>query len=138
MNLTILIVDDAKDWRDLLAGLVEDEYPQAVVLTADSSAAAKTVLNDYQVNLAILDIRLDDSDEANTEGLDLMNTIRAQFADTVALMITGYPTIEAVKRALKPGDNSLPQAMDFIEKGKINTEFLPHLKRILGSSGIGD
>lgn len=135
MHPTIMIVDDAKDWRDILAGLLGDVYPDAEILTAPSMDEARHLLSQHSVDLAVLDIRFDDSDEDNVEGLELMELIHAQYPNTRTLMITGYGTIKAVERAMKPGDDSQRPAIDFVEKAKIPTEFLPHVEQALKITG---
>jgi DNA-binding NtrC family response regulator len=131
MSQTVLIVDDAPDWRTMLAGLIADVHPNFQVLTASSIGEAKTRLAQQDIELAIIDIRLDDSDEDNTEGLDLMEFIRKRYAQTEILIVTGYANLETVKRAMRPNKAGIRSAVDYIEKDKLHSELLPRLSAIL-------
>lgn len=131
MSQTILIVDDAPDWREMLAGLIKDVFPELQVVTASSVDEAKTHLNGYPIALAILDIRLDESDEKNIEGLDLAEFIHGHYPETQALIITGYASLETVKRAMHPNKSGLRLAVDYVEKDKLTSELLPLVASIL-------
>ncbi len=128
----ILIVDDALDWRDILAGLIGDFYPDYTVVTAGSIEEAKNKLAQATFDLAILDIRLDDSDEGNTEGLSLMEYIRQHHAHTPVFIITGYGNLETVERAMRPNEAGVRLAVDYIEKDKVHTDLLPRVSALLG------
>jgi DNA-binding NtrC family response regulator len=131
MSHTILIVDDAPDWRDMLAGLIAEVFPKIQVVTAASMDEAETCLAEHNFKLAIIDIRLDDSDEGNIDGLTLAEFIRAHYSQTKPLIITGYPNLETVKRAMQPDKTGARLAIDYVEKDKLNTELLPRLSAIL-------
>jgi two-component system response regulator HydG len=133
MPRTILIVDDAPDWRDMLAGLIQEVFPEIEVITASSLDEAKTELTRNDFQLAIIDIRLDDSDEANIDGLVLADFMRKQYPQTQALIITGYADLETVKRAMQPDMNGLRMAADYVEKDKLSSELLPRISAVLGT-----
>jgi len=67
---TILLVDDARFFRDLLLDLLKES--QANLLTADSAEDAWVLLHKHEVDLLIVDINLPDKN-----GLDLIREIRA-------------------------------------------------------------
>jgi DNA-binding NtrC family response regulator len=131
MSPKILIVDDAPDWREILAGLIVDFYPAYTVITAASIDEAKNKLALENFNLAILDIRLDDSDEGNTEGLLLTEFIHAHHPQTQVLIITGYGNLDTVERAMQPNEAGVRLAVDYIEKDKIHTELLSRISMLL-------
>jgi DNA-binding NtrC family response regulator len=131
MSPKILIVDDAPDWRDILSGLIVDYHPKYTVVTAASVDEAKNKLAQDNFNLAILDIRLDDSDEGNTDGIVLMEFIRAYQSQTPVFILTGYGNLETVERAMQPNQAGVRLAVDYIEKGKVNTELLPRIAMLL-------
>ena len=85
MTHTILIVDDAPDWRDMLAGLIGDVFSEIEIITAASMGEAKSCLDQHNFKLAIIDLRLDDSDEENVDGLELAEFIHTQKAIPVAV-----------------------------------------------------
>jgi DNA-binding NtrC family response regulator len=132
MSPTILIVDDASDWREMLAGLIGDVLPDIRVVTAASIDEAKTHLARNNVQLAIIDIRLDESDEGNIEGITLAEFIYANYPHTQALIITGYASLETVKRTMQPDDIGHRLVVDYVQKDKLNTELLPRITAALG------
>jgi CheY-like chemotaxis protein len=86
----------------------------------------------YRFDLAIIDIRLNESDKHNTEGLDLMEFIRSRYDQTQILIITSYPNLETVKKAMRPTHSGLAPAVDYLQKEKFNEELLPRISAILG------
>ena len=134
MDHHILVVDDAPDWREMLAGLIADVYPMFTVITVASLEEAKRQLARYKFELAIIDIRLDESDEDNTDGLDLTEYIKVNYNEIRVLIITSYANLDTVKRALQPTPSGLRLAADYVEKDKLTYELLPRISAILGES----
>ncbi len=132
MSRAVLVVDDILDWRDQVAGLIEDIYPKFKIATASSVAEAKNQLAQYEFDLAIIDIRLDESDENNTDGLTLMKFIRSHYARTQVIIITSYANLETVRRAMRPDQSGARPAVDYLEKSKFLTELLPRISAIMG------
>ncbi|MBE2271539.1 MAG: response regulator [Anaerolinea sp.] len=112
----ILVVDDLYEWQDSLSGLLRDYGYQTE--TAGTTAGAKQLLAEHQFDLALLDIRLDDSDEENTEGLALGEYIRATYPDTHVIILTGFGRIEYATRIMQPGDQAPRVAYDFVIKSE--------------------
>ncbi len=111
----ILVVDDIDDWRKTLSGLLREEGYKVDV--ADSYEAAVKLLRSQKIDLAILDVRLDETNENNSQGLDLAAEIKRRWASVKTIVITGYDSPEIVKRAMEPqypGRKRL--ADDFIPK----------------------
>jgi len=120
----ILVVDDLPDWRATLSGLLADEGYEVHV--ADSSDSALNLISAHHgFDLALIDMRLDESDEENTEGLDLAAKIKQRWPATKVLIITGYGTSEAIKRAMEPDSQGRRLVENFIPKTE--TENLVHL-----------
>ena len=103
MNHTILIIDDEKDIRSSLAGILEDEGYQ--VLCAESGLEGIECVRQELPDLILLDIWMPGMD-----GLETLGTLKVQFPQTTVIMISGHGTIETAVRATKLG------AFDFIEK----------------------
>ena len=112
----ILVVDDIEDWRTTLSGLLLDEGYKVEV--ADSPASALALLDTYTFDLALLDVRLIESEDGNTEGLTLASKIREIRPGVKIVLITGYDTPEMVRQAREPDANGLILAEDFIPKYK--------------------
>ncbi len=125
----ILVVDDVEDWQTTLSGLLEDEGYEAVAVGDRESAlrAAKVT----QFDLAVIDIRLDETDEDNTAGLDLAGEIRGVLRDLPVVIITGYETPDAISRALKPDETGYSLAVGFVRKMDA-TELVAIVNRTLG------
>ena len=103
MNHTILIIDDEKDIRSSLAGILEDEGYQ--VLCAESGLEGIECARQELPDLILLDIWMPGMD-----GLETLGTLKVQFPQATVIMISGHGTIETAVRATKLG------AFDFIEK----------------------
>jgi len=103
MSKTILVVDDEKDIRTSLTGILEDEGYQ--VVTAASGADALEKLRDDMPDLVLLDIWMPGMD-----GLETLEKIKNLLPHITVIMISGHGTIETAVRSTKLG------AFDFIEK----------------------
>jgi CheY-like chemotaxis protein len=110
----ILVVDDLPDWRATLSGLLVDEGYNVQV--ADSSARALRLLETSRFDLAVLDMRLDESDEDNTEGLDLAAEIRQRWPAVKVVIITGYGTPDTMRRAREPDIQGQRLTEEYIPK----------------------
>ena len=110
----ILVVDDLPDWRATLGGLLKDAGYD--VLVADSSARARELLRTDRFDAAVLDIRLDETDEGNTEGLDLAAEIKQHWPDTKVVMITAYSTTDTTRRAMEPDAQGRRLVANYIPK----------------------
>lgn len=103
---TILLVDDARFFRELLVDLLKDR--DANLLTADSAEDAWGLLHKHSVDLLIVDINLPDKN-----GLELIQDIRADrdLKEARILCISGvYRKDDDARKAINAG------ADDFISK----------------------
>lgn len=116
----VLVVDDEPDFLRLLGRLIRAEMPECEVLFADSGAKAMELLNQQDVDVACLDVRMPDMD-----GFELLTFIRSNFPLTTVIMITAYGCIEVAVRAIKEG------AYDFITKPLEQDVFLLTLRKAL-------
>lgn len=103
MSKTILVVDDEKDIRISLTGILEDEGYQ-VVTAASGVEALETARQDLP-DLVLLDIWMPGMD-----GLETLEKMKTLFPQVTVIMISGHGTIETAVRSTKLG------AFDFIEK----------------------
>ncbi|HET90710.1 MAG TPA: response regulator [Chloroflexi bacterium] len=113
-NHRILVVDDLPDWRATLKGLLEDEGYK--VQAAKSAPQALEFLKSDRFDLAVLDIRLDETDEDNTEGLDLAAEIKKHWPGVKIVIITGYGTPEIMREALEPDAEGDKLAANYVPK----------------------
>jgi two-component system nitrogen regulation response regulator NtrX len=116
MRGKILIVEDFTDWRDLLSGLLQREgyFVKAVATLQD---ARQYIDQTKDLDLAILDIRLVETDETNQDGLRLLSEIRRRQAFTEVIMITGHGTMESQRKAFREF-----HAFDFFRKEQFDSE----------------
>jgi len=103
MHHTILIIDDEKDIRTALAGILEDEGYQ--VLSAESGVEGIECARQELPDLILLDIWMPGMD-----GLEALEILKGEFPQVTVIMISGHGTIDTAVRATKLG------AFDFIEK----------------------
>lgn len=106
MQGKILVVDDLPDVRSTASGLLRDAgyFTRA----AASRAEALTLLAQERFHVAILDVRLDESDEDNREGMDLLRDIHQRYPMVAVIMLTGYADAEMVREALQPAPGRSP------------------------------
>jgi two-component system, NtrC family, response regulator AtoC len=110
----VLVVDDLPDWRSTLRGLLGDAGYK--VETAESLSGAIRLLELRSFDLALIDMRLDETDEDNTSGLDLAEEIRHHWPLTKIITITGYGTTERLRRAMEPNSQGSSLADEYIPK----------------------
>ncbi len=102
---SILVVDDEREIRETLRGILEDERYK--VRTAESGEACLDELKKHRSEVVLLDIWL-----PGIDGLETLERIRMQHGDDApeVVMISGHGTIETAVKATKLG------AFDFLEK----------------------
>ncbi|MBE7552397.1 MAG: response regulator [Anaerolineales bacterium] len=125
----ILVVDDLPDWRTTIQGLLNDEGYQQIKV-AESRTAALKLFESETFDLAVLDMRLDETDEGNTDGLTLAQEIRQTWPQTKVIILTGYGTPETQELALQPDRKGRQLTEDFIPKTK-SVELIAAVQRVL-------
>ena len=99
----ILVVDDNETMRSGVALVVQRMGHDAV--TAASGAEGLARLDEEAFDLVVTDYRMNEMD-----GLQVLEAVRAQHAETDVIIITAYGTIEIAVEAIQHG------AADFITK----------------------
>ena len=114
--MRILILDDQKSARrvlkQLLANLVEIE-----VVEADSLSAAKAVVDNGNVDLCLVDVRLSES-STDRGGLDFLSYLRGAGRSTPAVMVTASTELAEIREAMRRG------AQDYVLKDELSPEML--------------
>ncbi|MBI1401693.1 MAG: response regulator [Porphyrobacter sp.] len=105
MALEILIVDDERDIRELVAGVLGDEG--YVCRTAADSTEALRQIDERRPSLVLLDVWLHGS---QMDGLELLDAIKAREPNLPVIIFSGHGNIDTAVSAVGRG------AMDFIEK----------------------
>ncbi len=105
MALDILIVDDERDIRELVAGVLEDEG--YACRTAANSTDALEEIDRKRPSLVLLDVWLHGS---AMDGLEVLDEIKKREPDLPVIIFSGHGNIETAVAAVSRG------AVDFIEK----------------------
>jgi two-component system nitrogen regulation response regulator NtrX len=115
MPIDILIVDDERDIRELVAGVLSDEGYEC--RTAGDSNSALAALDTRRPSLVLLDVWLHGS---AMDGLEVLDAIKAREPELPVIIFSGHGNIDTAVAAISRG------AVDFIEK-PFEAEKLLHL-----------
>ena len=129
----ILVVDDLADWRSTLRGLLNDAGYQ--VETAESFSSAIVWLESQRFDLALVDVRLDETDEDNAAGLDLAEEIKQRWPLTEIIIITGYGTPERLQRAMAPDAQGHRLADEYVPKTQTE-DLVQAVQRVLARQQV--
>ncbi|MBB3032856.1 nitrogen assimilation response regulator NtrX [Alteriqipengyuania lutimaris] len=105
MALDILVVDDERDIRDLVSGVLSDEGYECRV--AGDSGTALRLVDERRPSLVLLDVWLHGSP---MDGLEVLDAIKAREPELPVIIFSGHGNIDTAVSAVSRG------AMDFIEK----------------------
>ena len=115
MALDILVVDDERDIRELVAGVLSDEGYEC--RTAGDSTAALAAIDERRPSVVLLDVWLHGSP---MDGLEVLDAIKAREPEVPVIIFSGHGNIDTAVSAVSRG------AMDFSEK-PFESERLLHL-----------
>ncbi len=115
MALDILVVDDERDIRDLVAGVLSDEGYDC--RTAGDSVSALAMVDERRPSLVLLDVWLHGSP---MDGLEVLDAIKQREPNLPVIIFSGHGNVDTAVSAVSRG------AMDFIEK-PFEAEKLLHL-----------
>jgi len=96
--LRILVADDHLVYRIGIRSLVGNEPGMSVVGEASDGASAIELYRKLRPDVMLLDLRM-----PHQGGIDVVQTIRAEFPDARILIVTSYQTEEEVYQALRAG-----------------------------------
>jgi len=113
--MEILIVDDERDIRDLVSGVLSDEGYET--RTAGGSVAALAAIDERRPTLVLLDVWLRGSP---MDGIELLREIKKRDTNLPVIIFSGHGNLDTAVAAIHEG------AVDFIEK-PFKTEKLIHL-----------
>ncbi len=125
MALSVLVIDDEQDIRDLISDILVDA--KFLVRTAPNSSNAFDLINEKVPFAVILDIWLRDSD---LDGLSILEIIKKKYPLLPVIVISGHGTISTAVTAIKMG------AFDYIEKPFTQEKLLIVLKRACESAKL--
>lgn len=123
MDVTILVVDDEKSQRLILAGDLKGRGFN--VLEADSVDAALNLVMNNSVDIILSDLKM-----PGATGIDLVNQLKKINPEIAVVIMTAYASVETAVLALKQG------AYDFITKPYNLDEIELVIKRILEKNNL--
>ncbi|UCB53271.1 MAG: response regulator [Candidatus Zixiibacteriota bacterium] len=103
MSERILVVDDELFVRELLLEFLSSQGYE--VSLADSGEKAVRLMQDEPADVALVDLKM-----PGIDGIETIKQIKRITSETVAIVMTGYPTIESSIEALRCG------AYDYVVK----------------------
>ena len=123
----ILIVDDDASYLKSLTNALKRDFS---VMTASALEEAKDLLGSG-IRLILLDIRLNDADPSNQDGIVLLKLVKAEWPDIPVVLMTAYGDIDIAVEAMKLG------AADFVQKTKVDVrEFKKTIRNVLEKSKL--
>ncbi len=93
---TILLVDDDESVRVTMQAVLEMDGYRVTPVSKGSDALE--LLAEREFDLVLTDLRLDDLD-----GIAILEEIKQRWPDTVAVLLTGYASLESAVKALRQG-----------------------------------
>jgi DNA-binding NtrC family response regulator len=115
-GMKILIVEDEKNQRELLASSLNDEYE--VVEANSGEKALDCFKSDRSIGIIISDFRMPEMD-----GIELLRQVKKIDPGTIFILITAYASVASAVEALKLG------AYDYITKPLVIEKLKHILKR---------
>ena len=128
---TILLADNDDEFRATRCEALEQEGYK--VVPARNPEEAKDILNRGGIDVAVIDVRLiNDNDEKDLSGLNLAKRVAPSIPK---IILTKFPTVEAVREALAPQLEGLPPAIDFVAKQEGPQVLLTAIRKVLNLGG---
>jgi DNA-binding NtrC family response regulator len=112
----ILIADDQPDVREALRLLLKGERYETE--EAQSPSAVLKALEDFEFDVALIDLNYNRDTTSGQEGLDLISRIQAIDPTIPVVVMTAWGTVDLAVEAMRRG------ARDFIQKPWDNTRLL--------------
>ncbi len=103
MSEKVLLVDDEKDFLDIMSERMQDRG--MTVKTADSADKALAMLENESFDAIVMDFKMPGMD-----GIQALKNIKNQKPELQIILLTGYATVEKTVEAMKIG------ATDLLEK----------------------
>ena len=134
---TIMIVDDIEEYLHSLRNALGREYNIFIATSIDN---AKDVMSDM-VGLLLLDIRLDENDPSNRDGILLLKWCKEKYPSKPVVMMSSYSDFDMAVDALnmgasyflrKPVNISELKALlsNFLEKVRLSEEITQLKKKL--------
>ncbi len=124
-DIQILLVDDSPDWQKMLGGLLKDQGYSVTTLASKKAAIEHFTNTPSEYHLAIIDMRLDETDEENRAGITLGVWLRDNDYEFPIIIMTSYSMEVEITKYI----SLRPFQFSAVEKGNIGTGDLGDLFR---------
>jgi DNA-binding response OmpR family regulator len=136
-KLRILVAEDRKNWQNAIKQILTQLGEEHQVDICPSFRDAERKLTASSYDLALIDLTLStdaqEVDPNNEAGLDLLSIIRDTQHDCAAIILTGYPSHETTKKALRSYE-----AYDYLVKGEFDkNELLESIRGAILHARLG-
>src|SRR5437764_1734006 len=113
----VLIVDNLPQWRDALVAMLRESNYHADAAATITEALEQLDESFYHVLVA--DIRMEEIDESNIDGMDLLGELdkRGLSEATKVIMLSAYGTKEQMRTSFRDY-----KVADFLSKDKFNKQ----------------
>lgn len=95
----LLIIDDQQDYLNSLAVALRKKFE--IILTTDYDSALTELQK--EIDIALIDIRLDQNDDANVDGLKILEWIRMNKPGISTFIMSAYKEFSYAEEALNLG-----------------------------------
>lgn len=120
----VLVADNDKTFLTHISDFLES-YGYAVI-TADNPAAARQVIEQKKVRIAVIDLKLTNDSPEDITGLDVA---RSTDPFLPKIIVSNYRDFDAMKAALGVDTNGLPSAIAYLDKTKLFEELIPAIHK---------
>ncbi|MEW6030857.1 MAG: response regulator [Chloroflexota bacterium] len=101
--LEVLILEDDEAWQKIYT-YIFSKRKVVTYITGDKEDAFQS-LNDHNFDMAIIDIRLVDTDQTNFDGMDVVRHLQINSPKTTIVVKSGFLTIAIMEELLHIGVN---------------------------------
>lgn len=95
----ILVVEDLADWRDEIGNALRRDGFQ--VEAVPTSNEARQRLAEKLYHMMVLDIRMEESDQDNVEGMELLRELNEHGEAMKIMVLSGHGTVEQMREAFR-------------------------------------
>src|SRR3981081_781199 len=92
----VLVVDDEQSVATTIKAILELDGSEVTAVTSGTEALAQ--IREHEFDVVLTDLRLDDLD-----GIEILRETQKLWPDTVAIMLTGYASLESAGAARRSG-----------------------------------
>ncbi len=117
---TVLVLEDHRETREWLTDIIKKAFVEVKIHEASSLAQARILINDHQLDLALIDLNLPDGN-----GVEIISEISKKSPDTYCVVATIFDDDNYLFPALEAG------AQGYLLKEQTTDEFIQSLQGII-------